>query len=237
MGSKGCAGKYTGKVDLDGHGPGCDCYPCQFDRDEAPDLPLIVAAPVKVYPRVTPLQIRPVEHTCDGSNRTRCPCTRARARERWLAARAANPYKGRDVYRFRRYGLTREDYEALRAAQDHRCAVCRRPEGGSQRPPASRARRRPLPQEQADQGAGLSPMQRGSGVLPGRPRTLARRGGLPGGSEQGVGAGPARLLSHRPTQRPRIDTRGLLVRPGHVADIVEQPPAGAVHMLQPHGDL
>lgn len=62
----------------------------------------------------------PIDHTCDGSDKRRCECYRSRRKE---------IRKKRDINdRLRKYGMTVEEYDALRSAQDYRCAVCRRHE-------------------------------------------------------------------------------------------------------------
>ena len=58
----------------------------------------------------------PVVHVCDGTNHSTCSCRKRR------------PEQIRRDNLSRRYGITVEEWEALRAAQDYRCAICRRHE-------------------------------------------------------------------------------------------------------------
>lgn len=88
-----------------------------------------MADPHPSQPRRRPA---PIEHTCEpGSDRQRCACSKARQAAQLRERRRNDPRYANAVLdnNFRRlYGITRDEYEQLRAAQDHRCAICRRHE-------------------------------------------------------------------------------------------------------------
>jgi hypothetical protein len=75
---------------------------------------------------------RPIEHICDRADIRKCPCTRARRAEWKRDRRRKDPdAESRRVRRDnlqRAYGISVDDYDALRAAQVYRCAICQRHE-------------------------------------------------------------------------------------------------------------
>ena len=70
----------------------------------------------------------PITHTCDRSDTKRCACARARATEQQRDRRRGDSARIRRDNLRRAYGITVEEYDALRAAQGYRCAICRRHE-------------------------------------------------------------------------------------------------------------
>lgn len=70
----------------------------------------------------------PIEHTCDGSNLRTCQCTKDRLASRQRERRSVKPEIARRDNLRRFYGMTIAEYEELREAQGHSCAVCRRHE-------------------------------------------------------------------------------------------------------------
>jgi hypothetical protein len=112
-------------------------------------------------PRPRKVDMYPLVHTCDGTQPKRCECYRAWMREYQRRRRAGSGRSSEENRRFnlwRLYGVTPEEVEALRVAQDYRCAICGRHE---------------------DEPA-LQRLQRRAGVLRGRCGADARCGCLAG---------------------------------------------------------
>jgi hypothetical protein len=85
----------------------------------------------------------PLVHTCDGTQPKRCECYRAWMREYQRRRRAGSGRSSEENRRFnlwRLYGVTPEEVEALREAQDYRCAICGRHEDELERPATGRPR-------------------------------------------------------------------------------------------------
>ncbi|MGY1811010.1 endonuclease VII domain-containing protein [Blastococcus sp. SYSU D00669] len=87
----------------------------------------------------------PLVHACDGSQpKNRCECYRAWMREYQRRRRANNAHAVQDNRRAnlrRLYGVTPEEVDALRVAQNYRCAICGRHEDEVERPATGRPRR------------------------------------------------------------------------------------------------
>ena len=87
--------------------------------------------------------MEPLVHTCDGTQPKQCECYRTWMREYQRRRRAGSERSFEENRRFnlwRLYGVTPEEVEALRIAQDYRCAICGRHEDEIERPAAGRPR-------------------------------------------------------------------------------------------------
>lgn len=94
-------------------------------------------------PRPRKVDMYPLVHTCDGTQPKRCECYRAWMREYQRRRRAGSGRSSEENRRFnlwRLYGVTPEEVEALRVAQDYRCAICGRHEDELERPATGRPR-------------------------------------------------------------------------------------------------